>query len=282
MAAREGGGIRQRMAARAAAAIFPAEPDDGVIDLDPPPPAPAQPQLEAPAARSQLVNYLLSQFFWGYITAPKVQQIALHAMRDMEGAGCRVPDDLKQLANMGSAGRYPGKVNREIHRKFNASRMLQPPSSYQMPLLRRVGARAATMTAAYIYLPHILFAHLFKHFNAEFKKFIAPSREKIRNFWQSQEGNPTLTGHPITGVAGYESTTIPLALHGDGVVMLGLGRKWAKSSDVFSWRSLLGDGGHTTQFQFILWSVWSQVVSTLFGQQTKRKFWKVKRDRSHR
>lgn len=252
----ERGGIRQRMAARAAGSA-----DDAL-----PPPDPE---------RSHLAEHLLGQFFWGHLSAPEVQRLAEAAGKDFLQAGAPVPRDIGILSSLGQSGKYPGKINAQIRAKYTPGKMLAAPSKFNFPLLARPGRLVAHYAPCFVFLPHVVFSAIFRDFPLLFEKYICPSQDRLKEFWRTQRGNPQLTGHPITtSGADYRSTCVPLALHSDGVVMSGLGKRWAKASDVYSWRSLLGTGS-TTDVSFLIWSVWTSIVSSLFGQHTKKAFWRV-------
>lgn len=249
------GGIRQRLAAYASASGSNSERATAV-------------------PRSSLANLLLGDFFWGEMTAPAVQRIAAAACKDFETAGAIVPEDLKILASLGSSGRYPGKINGQIHAKFAPAKQLPSPTAFQMPFLAKPGSLVAKFFTTHIFLPHILFSSLYHDFPVKFKKFVCESQERLRLFWSTQQDNPQLEGHAIRRGPDFKSTCVPISLHGDAVVMTGLGKKWAKGADVFSWHSMVATGS-TCEFNYLIWAVWGNVVSALWGQKTKREFWRI-------
>lgn len=175
------GGIRQRMAraAEPASAV-----DDNPIVIE--------------DGRSHLVHYLLGEFYWGDLPAPKLQRIAAAAVNDFVKKGAEPPQDLAAMANLGSSGAYPGKINQQLREKFRLDRMTPPASHYQLPLLRRVGAHVAYLTTTSILLPHVLFSALYHDFREQFEKLVMPGKDILRRFWASQADNPALAGHPIT------------------------------------------------------------------------------------
>ena len=63
------------------------------------------------------------------------------------------------------------------------------------------------------------------------------------------------------------SKKVPLAMHGDGVPITGLGKIWSKTAWVYSWCSLLSDAA-TKDKQFLIGMVWD----TLQGPNTMEKF----------
>eukprot|EP00969_Alexandrium_andersonii_P176489 7804037-Alexandrium_andersonii.AAC.1 len=51
-----------------------------------------------------------------------------------------------------------------------------------------------------------------------------------------------MEGHPMLEREGYDKRAVPLGLHGDGVPVAGVGKKWSKSCLALSWVSLLSTG----------------------------------------
>ena len=73
--------------------------------------------------------------------------------------------------------------------------------------------------------------------------------------------------HPALGDSAKQ---IPIAVHGDGVPIVGKGKIWCKSSWVYSWSSLLSEAP-TKDKQFYIGMVWD----TLQGPETMGSFFKV-------
>ena len=75
---------------------------------------------------------------------------------------------------------------------------------------------------------------------AAFQKYILDSRETLHKYWaQHTPDSPLLTDHPIRSREDRFTSGIPLALHGDGVSVTGLGKVWQQGVDVYSIHSLL-------------------------------------------
>jgi len=68
------------------------------------------------------------------------------------------------------------------------------------------------------------------------------SADNLAPFWRDQRRHPSLIGHPMVAAANWQSTFIPLGLHGDGVPVVGIGKSWSRSVEVVSWGSCLGTG----------------------------------------
>ena len=78
--------------------------------------------------------------------------------------------------------------------------------------------------------------------------------------------NPNLVGHPVAARADYSSKCIPIALHGDGVPVTGVGKAWSKSVEIYSWSSCLS-GGNIVLSNFMVWLVHKVLVSKVPGKK---------------
>ena len=125
-----------------------------------------------------------------------------------------------------------------------------------------------------IILPHVWFATMFQKYPHAFKQRVCPSRAKLLAFWNEMEDHPQMNGHPMRDRPNWRSCCIPLSIHGDGVPVTGCGKSWAKTWDIFSWMSLLGSGS-TTEFNFLIWGIWSQMRARNTAVPTIKTFWKI-------
>jgi hypothetical protein len=97
-----------------------------------------------------------------------------------------------------------------------------------------------------IFLPHILFSHYFNTNRSRFDELYlgrcATTVERV-HFWRTVEmrGDPRLQDHPMKKHTDWMSCTIPLALHGDGVPVIGVGKPSVKSLEVLSFQSIFTD-----------------------------------------
>ena len=64
---------------------------------------------------------------------------------------------------------------------------------------------------------------------------------------------------------------IPIFVHGDGTPITGIGKSWAKSSQIWNWGSLLGSG-NTKQVVFWIWNVFKDIMTKT---ATRKRFWKI-------
>ena len=125
-----------------------------------------------------------------------------------------------------------------------------------------------------LFLPHVLFSGLYNQYPNAWRDRMCPSTEKLQEFWAEMRDSPQLQGHPILAVPNYQSRAIPLALHGDGVPVTGVGKVWGESLDVFSWCSLLGRG-LTIEFTCYIYSIFQKLICNATLYNTKARFWRI-------
>lgn len=100
------------------------------------------------------------------------------------------------------------------------------------------------------------------------------TRLVISSFWTSMAPNPLLRGHPLKARRDWARCTIPLSLHGDTVPVTGVGKRWTKAADVYSWNSLVGQGP-TKLCNYYIFSIFQRLISTYFNAGTKTRLWRV-------
>ena len=192
--------------------------------------------------QSALAQFLIMQWAWGYMSPQDVQRISHLAREDimrLTGSNHTLPD-IDILASIGTDGRYPRNMNRDLQAKYGVNRLSKPLTT-QMPMMT-LSQEFVAAADQNIFLPHVLFSDLYNHYPNAWRDRICPSMEKLNEFWSEMEGCPQLRDHPITQLENYQSRAIPLSIHGDGVPVTGVGKTWGKSIDAFSWCSLLGVG----------------------------------------
>ena len=205
------------------------------------------------ASQSELADFLVEQWAWGHLSPQLVQQIASKACKDMATVP---PRPLQALANLG--GGYSNKMS-------SALIALQKPKvcpafSFQLPY--KSGLKLQSML-----LPHELFASIYSNYKDTFESVLVDSTGHLEEFWKTNRFHPAMAMHPALGDSAKQ---IPIAVHGDGVPIVGKGKIWCKSSWVYSWSSLLSEAP-TKDKQFYIGMVWD----TLQGPETMDSFFKV-------
>lgn len=110
-----------------------------------------------------------------------------------------------------------------------------------------------------ILLPHQMINSIYERYQEAWSSSILPSKTKLNEFWQSVRGHPQMEGHPAVSVPGYDECFIPLAVHGDGVPIVGVGKIWSRTMTMFSFYSLVGEGW-TQDLLFYIWSIYDKLI----------------------
>eukprot|EP00969_Alexandrium_andersonii_P246521 10894263-Alexandrium_andersonii.AAC.1 len=72
----------------------------------------------------------------------------------------------------------------------------------------------------------------------------------------------------------YSTRVVPLPLHGDGVPISGVGKKWQKSMTFYTWASMVGSGT-TKEIMFYIFSVFGHLQCNKPEAHTTKSLWKV-------
>eukprot|EP00969_Alexandrium_andersonii_P320635 14167050-Alexandrium_andersonii.AAC.1 len=83
------------------------------------------------------------------------------------------------------------------------------------------------------------------------ERFLGGQPEKIKGFWKAMRNHPAFQQHPMQSRPDYSTRCVPLGIHGDGVPVSGIGRKWSKSCLALSWQSMLATGS-TLEFNMLI------------------------------
>jgi hypothetical protein len=95
-----------------------------------------------------------------------------------------------------------------------------------------------------IMYPHKVFAILYEHYHASFESRLCGDYGRLQQFWNQLEavGCPRYNQHEIRTRANHKTHGIPIKIHGDGVVVTGCSRSWAKMVNAWTWSGLLASG----------------------------------------
>ena len=80
------------------------------------------------------------------------------------------------------------------------------------------------------------FPLMYEHDKSQFAQVFLGSCEAVAAFWQSMvdADHPNIKEQPALQTAASRALTIPLAIHGGGVPVSGIGKAWGKLMDVYS------------------------------------------------
>ena len=229
-----------------------------------------------------------------------------NAKKDIEQLGMAAPDIYCKLANIGSGGTQKGNMHRDLQKLVH----VQVPPGFQVDVPVR-GHQPGTWrtTTQHMLLPHELFAYMWENKRNAFVEFVQGPPGQIEGFWTEMADSPQLAAHPLRLEPDYQHTAIPIAIHGDGVPVTGVGKSWSKSCDIYSWASLLGGGrmalkqgglarqkktrlqllvwgvlliflvsllnNRTLDTNYYIWSVFQHTLSKVWGHTTMINFWVV-------
>ena len=226
---------------------------------------------------SELATFLVDQAAWSLMSPQLVQQIAAKAHLDTQVLLDKhnLTDrfvGIKELSEIGTSGTYPNTCKRDLYNLLTGV-ALGKPTDVQLPLTNASGALARPYDQQ-IYFPHVWFSEMFEHYPEAFSLKVAPSREKLCEFWDAVQDHPQMEDHPLKDRVGYRRRAVPVALHGDGVPVVGVGKSWSKTCNIYSWCSMLAKG-NTLSYNFNIWSVFSDVLSHAFNNKTQHEFWKM-------
>ena len=245
------GGIRQRVAA--------ARGEDA--------------QLRDESLKSSLAAFLIFLWSWGTLSPQMVQRIAAHAYSDVHAVTVRAApegtavyfEDLRVLAGIGSSGSHSQHCNRDLMRILPESHLLMPQPA-KLPF-KHPGPLGYKNHSQYLLWPHEVWSSVYHHYNDAWKKRICPGEECCEEFWDAMQGNPQAEHPDILARHDYRRKCVPLAMHGDGVPVSGVGKAWRTMQDIFSWSSLLGTGS-TLQQCFYIYALIEKKVCKAFGCRT--------------
>ena len=241
-------------AKRAAAAERKAERDD----------ARAQP---AAVGSYSLAASLLDLWAWGDMTAKTVQRLAQAGVED----AC-LSKALSSLAQLGARGSSAQNCQRDLLRLLKRHLPAKPePVHIRIPIVRGKDEEGVR-TVSQPYLPlHRVFAHAHANYPEQFARSWG-TREGVLAFWAGlREGDPNAAQWASKMAHKDLASTIPYAIHGDGVPVFR-----HKSLECWSANSLLAEGG-AKQVKSLMFCYWTHLRAKLAndGADTEASLWEV-------
>ena len=167
--------------------------------------------------------------------------------------------NLETLANLGTKGQYANNIHTELMKKVERIPKIPRPFSAKIPL------KGYPQSTQFFLLPHEMFSCIYRNYQQLWNTAIAPSVETVKKFWRNMRLHPQLEGHPMTLQDSWDSSTVPIAVHGDGVPITGIGKVWSRVATNFCWYSLCGYGGTSSMMMWI----WSFFDKLKVGDQTE-------------
>ena len=225
-------------------------------------------QHEELSRESSLNNILMSLFASGVLSGVQESDIASAGYKDTELAreGYHFPS-LKKTASV----QHGKNMAASITDNMKAASNLPQGMPAKMPY--KNGPETTS-----ILLPHELFAFMYS-VPAVWQRCVMSSFHMLGKFWSVFQDHPCMVGHPCRGEDDWKEFCIPLALHGDEVPVVGVGKIWCASALQFSWCSLLAicSGVTLAESLFYVWGVFEKFVinSTSARLGTMDTFWTI-------
>ncbi|CAE7237646.1 unnamed protein product [Symbiodinium natans] len=193
-----------------------------------------QRQSQAEASKtsiSALHDLLMTYLAQGLMSAAVCHAIATAAVADMglsrEGT---VFPDLEKLAKI----KHGKNLQKSIDGLLAKQADLPTPKEFDIPLAGQVPGQPTSL----LLLPHEMMAHMFSN-GTGWVTSVLPDPSRLAAFWDCFRKHPCMEGHPLLSHPQYRNRCIPLAMHGDEVPVLGVGKIWCRSALAFSWNSLM-------------------------------------------
>ena len=225
-----------------------------------------------PRVRSRLAEKLLESWAWGEKSPQEVQELAAASCRDWADAQVEPPTKLQALAKLGSSGLYANKMHREILAIADEGCLFSPAFTTQVQFKDEWGLQLQSML-----LPHMIFADLYHRYPVAFRRYMLPDPNLLGEFWQRQKGHQGYAGHPIVDRPDFESDKmIPLACHGDGTPVIGIGKIWSRMLTSWSWSSIMCQSGWTKDAQLPIWFLFDETDNDSSEQFLQILAWSFK------
>ena len=218
--------------------------------------------MDVPSSLHALLLLYLAQ---GIFSGAQVHAIAQAGQSDVDKASQgHTLKDLKSIASLS----HSKNLGRSLLAKMSKVANLPEPLEVHIPMKGAID----TVPSNSILLPHEMFSALYEISEAWTRSIFFESKLKL--FWKGFQGHPALTNHPILKVPSYQNKVIPVALHGDEVPVLGVGKIWCKSVLSFSWFSLMACAAGTgfLDAHLYIWGIFEKYVLP-----TKDVFWLITR-----
>ena len=220
---------------------------------------------------STLAALLLSLFAWGFFSPQRVQEIAARAVQDIENAANNpsVIEELKILQSLGTKGKYSNKMHGQLMERIEWVSRLPKGYKFQIPL------RGFRQTCSQMMLlPHELFSVIYHSYKAVWSKTVAPSVDTVKKFWHAVRLHPQMQDHPMKAKPSWNERTVPIAVHGDGVPIVGVGKAWSRMMTHYSWYSLIGQGKTSSTLMWI-WAFYDRLKVGDVTHGTLHEFYKI-------
>ena len=220
---------------------------------------------------SELALDLVKQWSWGDPSACQAQHTAaksfadqINLLRKLNLPESHAAKTLAVLAGLGANGKYQGNIAAELKTwlgepqlpacvSFPINVMVQKPRStantirqMQMPMM----------------LPHLMMSHFYNTDKSAFCYKVLGAGDfssRLHDFWSGvvDSKDPRLQFHPMCTKPNWSRWCIPIALHGDALPVIKVGKPGTRSLDCFSFQSLMA-AGSTMSIKILICKIFEQ------------------------
>ena len=216
--------------------------------------AKAADEEKATLGDSKLAKLLLQKYAWGELSPQQLQEIAAAACRDMEQlADGKTMPDLLAFSQLGSQGANPQNCYRDLMRQVEPKVRTPLAHTATIPFKDPLGDCEQSF-----FLPHEMFAGIYNDFPNTWKHSVLPDQAELYKFWDEVQDHPQLREHPLGDRPDYKRRCVPIAVHGDDVPIVGIGKGWTSKMTVFTWCSLVALERATREKLFFMYGVFEK------------------------
>lgn len=207
---------------------------------------------------SELAFELVQRWCWGGCSAAEVQRLSQKSYTDqvslLKKFGIpkeHISSSLRSLAALGASGKYSGNICPELKR-FLGEPSYPKPIMFKLNMAIRKPRKLSSKLQEVdfpLMAPHLVVSHLFNNHKKAFDFKLLGTGEgdlslKLHHFWTEvvRRKDPRIIRHPMCMRDGWTRRAVPIALHGDAVPVIGIGRSNSQSLECFSWQSILAYG----------------------------------------
>ena len=228
-----------------------------------------------PSQNSAVAKILVTGVVMGKLSPQFVQAVASAFIVDIgvHDSGFDVVNEVQKLASIGHGGTRSNFCRSQLFNSVLAFPLLVA-QSVMMPFKDFNNLSSYTSELQDVFLPHEVFACLFKWYRPFWDTYIVPGPHAIRDFWTALRGHPLVQGNVVQTIEGFEHRVFPVWFHGDGVACVGLGKAWHKLFNCFSFGNMLKNGPSFT-ISFLSWLVFTASCTIQEDQHTMNFYWKL-------
>lgn len=230
--------------------------------------APDAEQDEEGDGLGSLSDLLVMKWAWGSFSARLVQQVAAASVAD----GLNKPF-VRKLATLGSSGRLPQHCHSDLLRHLPTTHLHE--ALYEFAVWVAKPPAGIIQVGHEILLPHQLLHAMYTHHKDVFvRRLLGGSENNVQRFWEQMTAHPAYDQHPLSRRPDHKAKCIPIALHGDGVPVAGIGKSWSKSMDAYSWASLLTTGS-VADCHFLIYAMFTKLAVRMPNRNFTEEFMKL-------